>query len=94
MHQMHEDFCSRAGIINDIPFETREDVEASPHAFVDLHQADITGRGFEKAYALTLANELPPTTLLPTCAFDENNVGLPETCWETVFVNFTPGRER
>jgi hypothetical protein len=67
-HQMNQNLRARTRVVNHIPFESRDIIKASPHMFVDLHQADIAGGGLEEASAPAETDKLSPAALLPARA--------------------------
>lgn len=92
-HQAEEDFGTGADVVNDIPFEARDAVEAAPDVAVDLHHADVVGGGLEEADAAVDANELTPAAFLPGGAFDEVEIGAPVLPLEGLVVAFALGDE-
>src|SRR5579862_9584542 len=49
-------------------------LEAAPDVLVDLHQAEVVGRGFQVGDAIALEDELAPTALLPRRALYQPQV--------------------
>jgi hypothetical protein len=92
-HQAEQDFGPGADVVNDVPFEARDAVEAAPDVAVDLHHADVVGSRFEEADAAVDADELTPTAFLPGGAFDEVEVGAPVLPLEALVVAFALGDE-